>query len=81
MASGGSCLAAPNGEWLIEPLGPEETLVTARIRHDDVLGERQNLDVSGHYSRPDITQLVLNRNGSPRFAAIPSGSRFLFGRK
>ena len=61
MATGGSCLAAPTGEWLIEPLGQEETLVTAKIDYEHVLQERQNLDVVGHYSRPDVTQLVVNR--------------------
>ncbi|MEO1524128.1 MAG: carbon-nitrogen hydrolase family protein [Planctomycetota bacterium] len=62
MGSGGSCLAGPDGAWLIEPLGAEEKLVTATVAHDRVLQERQNLDVVGHYSRPDITRLVLNRD-------------------
>lgn len=61
LASGGSCLAAPNGEWVIEPQCNEEGLYIAEIDHSLVRGERQNFDPAGHYSRPDITQLRVNR--------------------
>lgn len=61
LSTGGTCLAAPDGEWLIEPLGTEEKLVIAEINHQRVREERQNLDISGHYSRPDILQLKVNR--------------------
>lgn len=63
LSDGGSCLAGPDGEWLIDPhdnVG-EETLKLATIDHQKVRAERQNLDISGHYSRPDVTRLVLNR--------------------
>ena len=61
MADGGSCIALPNGEWLLEPETNVESLRVATIDHRRVLAERQNLDVSGHYSRPDVTRLVVNR--------------------
>ena len=61
LADGGSCLAGPDGEWIIEPVVGQETLITAEISHQIVREERQNFDPTGHYSRPDVTRLVVNR--------------------
>lgn len=61
LADGGSCIAAPDGEWLIEPVLNEERLLTATLEHAMVRRERQNFDPSGHYSRPDVTQLIVNK--------------------
>ncbi|MFT6000008.1 MAG: nitrilase [Neolewinella sp.] len=60
-ANGGSCVAAPDGSWIIEPIVGEEALVFADLDPRQVLRERQNFDPSGHYSRPDVTQLTVNR--------------------
>ena len=62
LANGGSCIAAPDGKWVIEPFTDEERLVVATIDHKRVREERQNFDPSGHYSRPDVTQLKVNRS-------------------
>lgn len=60
-ANGASCLAAPDGSWVIEPVIGKESIQVATIDHNRVLQERQNFDPSGHYSRPDVTQLSVNR--------------------
>jgi len=61
MASGGSCIADPTGNWVLSPETGTESLRVASIDHRLVLEERQNLDVCGHYSRPDVTRLQVNR--------------------
>lgn len=58
---GGSCIAGPDGNWILEPVLREEGLFTAELDIQRVYEERQNFDPSGHYSRPDVTQLKVNR--------------------
>lgn len=61
LTDGGSCVAGPDGQWILEPVVGEEGLFTAELDFNRVLEERQNLDISGHYSRPDVTKLTVNR--------------------
>lgn len=60
-ADGGSCLAGPDGSWIIKPVTGREGLFYAELDPREVLRERQNFDPSGHYSRPDVTRLEVNR--------------------
>lgn len=59
--NGGSCIAAPDGSWLVEPVLDEQQVILAEIDHAMVRRERQNFDPCGHYSRPDILRLSVNR--------------------
>ncbi len=61
LADGGSCIAAPDGSWVVPPVAHEERLIVATLDHQRVREERQNFDPAGHYSRPDVTRLVVNR--------------------
>jgi nitrilase len=36
-------------------------LFVATLDHQRVRAERQNFDPAGHYARPDVTQLTVNR--------------------
>jgi nitrilase len=60
LGNGGSCMAAPDGTWVIEPVIDKEALLVATIDVREVIKERQNFDPSGHYSRPDVFTLKVD---------------------
>ncbi len=69
LADGGSAIAAPDGSWVVEPVSGEERLVVADIDLDMVRAERQNFDAAGHYFRPDVFEVTVDRTRR-------SGARF-----
>jgi nitrilase len=54
---GGSCIVAPTGELLVEPSYQGPVVLHAELDLDDIPRSKYDLDVCGHYARPDIFQL------------------------
>lgn len=59
---GGSCLIAPDGSFVIEPVFDREEILTAEIDLTQIDREKMTLDVSGHYQRRDVFEFCVNRN-------------------
>lgn len=57
---GGSCLVDPFGEVLAGPIYDAETVVHAELDLDKIPQGRFDLDVVGHYARPDVFQLEVD---------------------
>lgn len=54
---GGSCIVAPTGELLAGPTYDTRTILYADLDLDDIARGKYDLDVVGHYARPDIFTL------------------------
>ena len=58
---GGSVIVAPNSRILAGPMGPEEGILYAECNLDLAIQMKLRHDFAGHYNRPDIFQLHINR--------------------
>jgi len=61
MHNGGSAAANPDGTWLLEPQPDVEGVFVVELERAFVDRERQNFDPSGHYARPELLKLSVNR--------------------
>ncbi len=59
--SGGSTIFGPNGDIVAGPLESEEAILYADIDVKRVNEERMVLDPGGHYGRPDVFRLEVDR--------------------
>jgi len=57
---GGSVIVSPMGEVLAGPVYDEEAILLADLDMDDIRRGKFDLDVVGHYARPDIFSLSVN---------------------
>jgi len=57
---GGSCIIDPAGKVLAGPAFEEEAILSAELDLDEIARGKYDLDVVGHYARPDVFQLSVN---------------------
>ena len=63
--SGGSVIVDPDGRILAGPAFEEETILYADLDRAKLTGSRWQLDIAGHYARPDIFELIVHRRPKP----------------
>jgi nitrilase len=77
VSRGGSCIVDPLGNVLAGPNYEGEGLLVAEIDRGAIARGKFDMDVVGHYARPDVFRLVVNESDTP--AAVftsqdPAGS-------
>ena len=60
LVRGGSVIAGPLGQLLAGPAYDRECILHAELNLDEIVEGKYDLDVVGHYARPDIFQLRVN---------------------
>lgn len=60
MSRGGSAIVGPLGEYIVEPVFGREEILYADLDIRDIALSQFDFDVVGHYSRPDVFQLLVN---------------------
>jgi nitrilase len=58
---GGSGIVRPDGTWLVEPLVDKPGTIVATIDLGERDAQQHDLDVAGHYARPDVFSLSVDR--------------------
>ncbi|HYL40798.1 MAG TPA: nitrilase-related carbon-nitrogen hydrolase [Candidatus Binatus sp.] len=80
LIAGGSCIVDPLGEVLAGPARDGEAILVADLDLGQIARGTFDLDVVGHYARPDVFRLVVDRESKPAVAwrdpgaAEPRGS-------
>ncbi|HEV7517864.1 MAG TPA: carbon-nitrogen hydrolase family protein [Thermoanaerobaculia bacterium] len=72
---GDSAIVNPDGKLLAGPLREKQTILYAEVDPRQMVGPRFQLDVAGHYGRPDVFELTVHREVRPmvRMVDPPAG--------
>src|SRR5581483_5785585 len=62
---GDSVIVDPDGKIVAGPAREEETILYAEVRQAQLVGPRSQLDIAGHYARPDVFELRVHRTPKP----------------
>ena len=58
---GGSCIISPLGKVIASAGNKKRSIIYAEINLDEIIKGKYDFDVVGHYSRPDIFELKVNK--------------------
>lgn len=62
LMSGGAAIIGPDTQYVAGPAGPGDDIIAAEIDPGRTAESRLLLDTDGHYSRPDIFRLLVDRS-------------------
>ena len=62
---GDTAIVDPDGKFLAGPVREQETIVYADLNPVALSGPKWKLDVAGHYARPDVFRLTVNKSAHP----------------
>ena len=72
---GGSCIVDPFGKFLAGPNTEGEVILIAEIDRAQIVRGKYDLDVVGHYARPDIFQLTVDERPKRPVSASAESSK------
>lgn len=65
LSRGGSAIVGPLGDYIAGPLFGEEGILYAELDFAQLAGAKFDFDVVGHYARPEVLRLVVNKQAMP----------------
>jgi nitrilase len=73
LSRGGSVIVSPLGSVIAGPLYDAEGILTADLDMAEIPQARFDLDVVGHYARPDVLRLIVNQDPQPPVRFVGHG--------
>jgi nitrilase len=70
-----SVIVGPDGQYVAPPVSNREEILIGDLDLERVLEEKQLLDVTGHYSRPDLLRLAFNTDDFEELGVTPGASQ------
>lgn len=67
---GGSVIVDPAGRIVAGPANEIETILYADVQQEQLIGPRWQLDIAGHYARPDVFELRVHRRPTPAIQIV-----------
>jgi nitrilase len=62
---GNSCIVNPKGDFIAGPLNSKQDILYADISLDEIPANKWILDTAGHYARPDVFKLAVDKSARP----------------
>jgi nitrilase len=67
---GDSAIVSPEGDFIAGPVRMKEEILIAEVDPQQMRGPKWILDVAGHYARPDVFELTVNREARPMIRVV-----------